>query len=73
MRELELDPSPVSVANHYGDLVDGWIVDRQDTASVAQIEALGAKAVAADTMMTNRARSTAVARVVLELAARLCT
>jgi LPPG:FO 2-phospho-L-lactate transferase len=71
MKELGHDPTAVAIARHYGDLVDGWIVDRQDTACVPQIEALGAKVVAADTMMTSRARSTALARVVLELAARL--
>lgn len=71
MKELRLDPSPAAVAAHYAGLVDGWVVDRQDTACVPQIEALGAKVVATDTMMTSRARSTALARVVLELAALL--
>lgn len=71
MRELKLDPSPVEVARLYGGLVDGWVVDRQDAQCVAEIEAIGKAAVATDTLMGNRVRSTAVARVVLELAARL--
>ena len=71
MRELKLDPSPVSIAKYYGGLVDGWVIDRQDAKCVAEIENLGTPAVATDTMMTHRARSIAVARVVLELAARL--
>jgi LPPG:FO 2-phospho-L-lactate transferase len=71
MGELKLDPSPVSVAALYGGLVDGWIIDRQDAQCVAEIEALGKPTVATDTLMGNRVRSTAVARVVLELVARL--
>jgi len=39
MRELDIEVSPVSVASHYGDLLDGFIVDQRDEAIIDRIAA----------------------------------
>ena len=68
MRELGLKPTALDVARHYGDAVDGWVIDQQDAASSSAIARLGKHAthvVATDTLMTNRRKSTALARRVL--------
>jgi len=65
MRELGLKPSPLSLARYYGDKVDHWVIDQQDAAQRGAIEGLGKRVLVADTLMTGRARSTALARRIL--------
>ncbi len=62
MRELGLKPSPLSLARYYGDTVDAWVIDQQDAAQRGAIERLGKRVLVADTLMTARAKSTALAR-----------
>jgi LPPG:FO 2-phospho-L-lactate transferase len=71
MRELGLPVSASAVAAHYGALVDGWIVDARDAAEADVIEAAGSVVRVTDTMMTDGARSAALAQVAIELAAAL--
>jgi LPPG:FO 2-phospho-L-lactate transferase len=71
MRELGLAASASAVAEHYGALVDGWVIDRRDQNLAPAIEARGRKVVVAETLMTDRGRSLELARTVVELAARL--
>jgi LPPG:FO 2-phospho-L-lactate transferase len=71
MRELGLAPSAAAIAKHYGGLVDAWVIDSKDANCASEIEALGMKTAVTDTLMTSRARSTELAGVVLDLAARL--
>ena len=65
MGEFGLDPSAAEVARHYGDLIDGFIIDHAD-AGVA--DALGVRTAVAQTLMTTLADREALARVVLDLA-----
>src|SRR4051812_42550681 len=50
MRELGGAPSALGVAQHYGRLVDGWIVDNADRALAPAIEAIGCRVKLCDTM-----------------------
>jgi LPPG:FO 2-phospho-L-lactate transferase len=68
MRELAVTPSAFGVAEHYGPLVDGWVIDHVDAALEARIAAMGKAVAVTRTLMTDRARSTELARTVLDLA-----
>jgi LPPG:FO 2-phospho-L-lactate transferase len=67
MRELEVEVSALGVARHYGNLVDGWLIDDADAGMQGEIRATGATVAVADTMMTSVQRSREVARQVLDL------
>lgn len=71
MRELGLSVSASAVAAHYGNLVDGWVIDARDAAEARAVEGAGRAVCVADTLMTDRARSGALAKRVLEFAATL--
>jgi LPPG:FO 2-phospho-L-lactate transferase len=66
LRELGLDASALGVARHYGSLVDGWVIDEQDASDAPAIETLGKRVVITNTLMSDRARSTELARTTLE-------
>jgi len=68
MRELGMKPSTLALANHYGDTVDQWVIDRQDAGFSGDIERLGKRVLAADTVMTSRAKSAALARKIVRFA-----
>ena len=68
MRELGLNVSAAAVAKHYGELVDGWIVDARDAAEAPLIEAQGRAVRVTDTLMTDPAKSAALARAAIEFA-----
>ena len=61
MRELRETPSAFGIARHYGALVDGWIIDRRDAHLEARIARLGKAMLVTDTIMSNRAKSIALA------------
>ena len=71
MRELGAPVSALGVARHYGDLVDGWVIDRADEALRSPIEALGCAVTVIDTIMRNRAGSRRLARDVVAFARTL--
>ena len=71
MRELGAAVSALGVARHYGDLVDGWVIDRADAALRSPIEALGCAVIAIDTIMRDRAGSKRLARDVVAFARTL--
>jgi LPPG:FO 2-phospho-L-lactate transferase len=68
MRELGVDASASGVARHYGALVDAWVIDARDAAEARAIEALGKRVYVTDTLMTDAAKSAALAKAVLEFA-----
>lgn len=68
MSELGIPVSPLSVARHYGDLVDGFVLDARD-ADLARGFALPIDI--ADTLMTSPDESARVARGVIGFAQRL--
>jgi LPPG:FO 2-phospho-L-lactate transferase len=65
MRGLGHDVSPLGVARLYRDLAGVFILDRLDNRYMESIQALGMKAVVADTIMTTPGRAAQVADVVL--------
>jgi LPPG:FO 2-phospho-L-lactate transferase len=68
MRELGVDASASGVARHYGELVDAWVIDERDATEARAIEALGKRVRVTDTLMTDTAKSAALAEAVLEVA-----
>jgi len=65
MRGLGHEVSPLGVAKLYRDIASVFVLDRVDWRYVAQIEKLGMRAVAADTIMSTPARAARLADVVL--------
>jgi LPPG:FO 2-phospho-L-lactate transferase len=70
MSEFGLTPSAAAVAERYGDLLDGYVMDVADAAEAAQVKR---RVTLAPTLMTNLAEREALARVVLEAADALHT
>jgi LPPG:FO 2-phospho-L-lactate transferase len=62
MRELGADATALGVARHYGRLIDGWIIDQRDARLQRSIEREGTCVSVTDTIMSNRLRSTALAK-----------
>jgi LPPG:FO 2-phospho-L-lactate transferase len=60
--------SAAGVARHYDGLLDGWVVDTRDAHAVDEVEALGPRCVATETLMDDVAVAAAVARTCLTLA-----
>ena len=71
MLELGASATAAGIARHYGRLVDGWVIDRSDAQLESDIEDMGARVTIADTIMTSRARSVALAKRVLAFAKSL--
>jgi LPPG:FO 2-phospho-L-lactate transferase len=71
MRELGVTSTALAVARHYGDRVDGWVIDRQDEKSQRAIEELGPSVIVTDTIMKTRVKSVALAKRVIEFARAL--
>lgn len=73
LRERGVQPSALSVAQHYGPLIDGWIVDNADGNLVPAIETLGPRVRVCNTMMhaldDKRRLAQDVLEFVLELSA----
>ena len=67
MPAVGIEVSALGVAVHYRDLLSGWLLDDVDASSVPDVEALGIRCAATDTIMTDDVRAEAVARGVLEL------
>jgi LPPG:FO 2-phospho-L-lactate transferase len=66
LTSLGLESSALGVARQYATLVDTFVLDEQDAALVPAVEALGVRAVTADTIMADEAGRARVARSVLE-------
>jgi LPPG:FO 2-phospho-L-lactate transferase len=66
LAELGHDVSALGVARFYQGLIDGFVLDAQDSRLVSQIEALGPKVCVTDTMMRNDGDKQRLARTVLE-------
>jgi LPPG:FO 2-phospho-L-lactate transferase len=67
MPAVGIEVSAAGVANHYRDLLTGWLLDDVDAASIPAVEVLGLRCAAMDTLMVDDPRAEAVARGALEL------
>jgi LPPG:FO 2-phospho-L-lactate transferase len=65
MAELGMTPSAAAVAERYGDLIDGYVMDIADAEETARV---APKVTLAQTLMTDLAERDQLARVVLEAA-----
>ena len=70
MGELGMTPSAAAVADRYGDLLDGYVMDVGDAEEAAHV---APKVTLAPTLMTNLAEREQLARVVLEAADALAS
>ncbi|HSK24242.1 MAG TPA: 2-phospho-L-lactate transferase [Egicoccus sp.] len=68
---LGVEVSAAGVADHYGDLLDGWVLDEKDADQVAAVEAAGTRCVATATLMDDLDVAAALARTCLSLAAEV--
>ena len=68
MRSLGHEVSAAGVAAHYRGLIDAIVIDTADTDLAAAIEADGARAVVADTVMRDSQTRAELARVALATA-----
>jgi LPPG:FO 2-phospho-L-lactate transferase len=68
MRARGLDVSPAGVVNAYAPWLATLVIDTRDRDSTRLVEAAGARAVVAETLMTDRAAEIALARAVLAAA-----
>jgi LPPG:FO 2-phospho-L-lactate transferase len=63
--------SAYGVASWYGDLLDGMVIDEQDAAQAARIEALGMRTLVTNTVMASVEDRVRLAREVLQFASSL--
>lgn len=73
MRELGSAATALGVARHYGDRVDGWVIDRQDAKLKRAIEQEGRAVLVTDTVMNNRSKSARLAKRVIAFAQALAS
>lgn len=64
--ELGISASAVSVARHYSDFIDGFVLDKTDATLLAEIEKMGVKVLISDTIMKNRKDRSRLGKEVLE-------
>jgi LPPG:FO 2-phospho-L-lactate transferase len=65
---IGVDTSAAGVALHYGDLLDGWLVDSRDADAVPRVVEAGVACRAVPLLMSDVEASAAIARATLELA-----
>ena len=71
MVELGLPVSAAAVARHYGELLDGFIVDQQDVSLTAEIRRAGPAVAATQTVMASMQDKASLARFTLDFATLL--
>jgi LPPG:FO 2-phospho-L-lactate transferase len=71
MRELGREPSARAVATEYLRLIDGFVLDSEDTALLEGVRSLGMAAVALPTIMRSVDDRVALANEVLDFAASI--
>lgn len=71
MTELGLDSGAVEVARHYRGLIDGFVLDRSDAGSKAEVERLGIAVLVTGTMMQSLDDKTRLAEETLGFARSL--
>ena len=69
--ELGMEPTAHAVAQHFQDLLLGWIIDEQDAHLCEQITALGIEVCVADILMKDREDRRRLAVEVLQFASEL--
>ena len=65
LADLGIEASCVGVAEGYRDLCDAFVIDAEDAARAAEVEALGVRTVVTNTLMSDRRVAAALARETL--------
>jgi LPPG:FO 2-phospho-L-lactate transferase len=73
MAELKVPQTATAVAEHYGDLLDGFVLDAADAGLAGAIEALGMVAHVTNTVMVSLADRTQLAEQCIAFIDRLAT
>lgn len=71
MNELGMSPSATTVAQYYGDLIDGFVIDRVDAHLQGEIEALGVACVVAQSIMKTQQDKIDLANICIDFAANI--
>ncbi len=71
MRDLGKEPSVLTAAAEYLQLIDGFVIDREDLAYAESVRSLGIQVLAANTVMRTVEDRSTLARTVLDFAAAL--
>jgi LPPG:FO 2-phospho-L-lactate transferase len=66
LRDLGHEPSALGVARHYRELVGTFVLDERDASLRGEVEALGMRCVVTDTVMADRDRAAALAKVLVD-------
>jgi LPPG:FO 2-phospho-L-lactate transferase len=69
LREMGWPCTPVAIAEHYRDFLDGIVIDARDAAHEPELRRLGFRVAICDTLMKNREVSCELARTSLQLLA----
>lgn len=67
LRELGLPATPVTIAKHYADFLDGFVLDVRDEHFEPELRAMGLRVEVCDTLMSDRHASRRLARSCLDL------
>ena len=70
MRELGMPSTAAAVARHYGDVLDGFVLDAEDEASAGEVRESGIDVLVTNTVMESLQDRAALARAVLGFAGR---
>ncbi|WP_295870824.1 2-phospho-L-lactate transferase [uncultured Zhongshania sp.] len=71
MRELDMPATALAVAEYYGDLLDGFVLDEADAEYMDDIAAMGLAVCVAPSLMTDMESKISLAKEVLAFAASL--
>lgn len=71
MKELGMPESASAVASHYGDILSGYVLDVQDEALIAEVEAMGLATTVTATVMVTLEDRIQLARDTLDFAAQM--
>ena len=71
MGELGIEPTAAGIAAHYGDMLDGLVIDTADAALAGAIEARGPRVLVTGTVMRSRDDKTRLAEAVVAFAETL--
>ena len=69
--ELGIEPSALSVARHYGSLLDGFVIDQVDVGLVDMIRLEGIEVLATNTLMKTQQDRQRLAQEILDFASSL--
>lgn len=69
MRELDMPATAAAVAQYYGELLDGYVLDELDADSADEVAAMGLAVCIAPTIMSDVASKVSLAEIVLDFAA----